>query len=129
VIKIISKYIKLKKKNKFISKYEKYMKFYDLTNEKKSKMIKRDKNWGRIICRCENVTEAEVINALSNPLNAKTMASIKYRCRAGMGRCQGGFCTQHIVRIMEKRFNIDRAKIRMKSQKSKLFIGSIRESK
>jgi glycerol-3-phosphate dehydrogenase len=128
VIKIISKYIKLKKKNKFISKYEKYMKFYDLTNEKKSKMIKRDKNWGRIICRCENVTEAEVINALTNPLGAKTMTSIKYRCRAGMGRCQGGFCTQHIVRIMEEKFNLDKTKIKLKSKKSNLFIGNMRGS-
>ncbi|MCJ2513653.1 MAG: NAD(P)/FAD-dependent oxidoreductase [Candidatus Thermoplasmatota archaeon] len=127
VVKIISKNIELSKKTKFISKYEKYKKFSDMTNVKKSKIIKRDTNWGRIICRCENVTEAEVINALSNPLGAKTLSSVKYRCRAGMGRCQGGFCTQHIIRIMEEKFNLDRTKIKLKSQKSNLFIGKIRE--
>jgi len=126
VVKIISKNIELKKKNKFISKYKKYIKFSDITNEKKSEMIKEDSNWGRIICRCENVTELEVINALSNPLGAKTLSSVKYRCRAGMGRCQGGFCTQHIVRIMEEDFNLDRTKIKLKSRKSNLFIGKTR---
>jgi len=126
VVKIISKNIELKKKNKFISKYKKYIKFSDITNGKKSEMIKEDINWGRIICRCENVTELEVINALSNPLGAKTLSSVKYRCRAGMGRCQGGFCTQHIVRIMEEDFNLDRTKIKLKSRKSNLFIGKTR---
>ena len=126
VVKIISKNIVLRKKTKFISKYDKYIKFSDMTNERKSKMIKANASWGRIICRCENVTEAEVINALSNPLEAKTLSSVKYRCRAGMGRCQGGFCTQHIIRIMEEEFNMDRTKIKLKSKKSNLFIGKTR---
>ena len=91
-----------------------------------SKKIQEDRKWGRIICRCENITEFEVINALSNPLGAKTISSIKYRCRAGMGRCQGGFCTQHIVRIMKENFDIDEKQIKLKSEKSNLFFGKIR---
>ena len=83
--------------------------------------------WGKIVCRCENITEAEVIKSLSNPLGAQTLSSVKYRCRAGMGRCQGGFCTQHIVRIMEENFNIDINKMNLKSPNSNLFFGRTRE--
>ncbi|MDX1798549.1 MAG: (2Fe-2S)-binding protein, partial [Candidatus Lokiarchaeia archaeon] len=103
--------------------------FSDLSYDDKIKIIKKNSNWGRVICRCENVTEAEIINALSNPLGAKTMSSIKYRCRAGMGRCQGGFCTQHIVRILKEKYNINETDIKLKSKKSNLFIGNTREGK
>ena len=127
IVKIISKNINLKKKNNFISKYNKYCKFLDLNDMLISNKIKNNKSYGRIICRCENITEAEVINALSNPLGAKTISSVKYRCRAGMGRCQGGFCTQHIVRIMKDNFNIDEKQIKLKSPESNLFIGKLRE--
>ena len=92
-------------------------------------MIKNDDRWGRIICRCEQVTEAEVIKALVNPLGAKTLSSVKYRCRAGMGRCQGGFCTQHIIRIMEDQFNININNMKLKSPGSDLFCGRTREDR
>ena len=126
VLRIVSKNIILKKKDKFISKNNKYINFSDLTNDRKSNMINKNTSYGRIICRCENVTEGEVINALSNPLGAKTLSSVKYRCRAGMGRCQGGFCTQHIIRIIEEEFNLDRTKIKLKSKESHLFTGKVR---
>jgi glycerol-3-phosphate dehydrogenase len=99
-------------------------------NEKEqSDLIKKDERWGRIVCRCEHITEAEVIEALSNPIGAKSLSSVKYRCRAGMGRCQGGFCTQHIVRIMEEKFGINVNKMKLKSSDSKLFTGRTREMK
>ena len=97
-----------------------------MSTEEQSAMIKKDERWGRIVCRCEHVTEAEVIEALSNPLGAQTLSSVKYRCRAGMGRCQGGFCTQHIVRIMEKHFGIGVKNMKLKSSDSKLFFGRSR---
>ena len=100
-----------------------------MSDNNRSLIIKKNENFGRIICRCENVSEFEVIEALSNPLDAKVLSSVKYRCRAGLGRCQGGFCTQHIVRIMEKDFNIDINELKLKSPKSKLFAGRIREKK
>ena len=129
VTNIVSKSIELKQKNKFKSKSNKRKRFPEMSTEEQSALIKEDNRWGRIVCRCEHVTEAEVIKALSNPLEAKTFSSIKYRCRAGMGRCQGGFCTQHIVRIMEKNFNLDIKNIKLKSPDSKLFYGRVRVEK
>ncbi len=129
VKKMVSNHIKLQEKNDFKIKKIKTNRFSKMKANEKSKVINKDKFWGRIICRCEHVTEAEVINALSNPLNAKTLSSVKFRCRAGMGRCQGGFCTQHIVRVMQNQFNIKIDEIKMKSPESKLFFGRIREKR
>ena len=129
VTKMISQSIKLKTKNNFKSRRVKGKRFSEMTPQEQSILIKKDDRWGRIVCRCEHVTEAEVIEALSNPLGARTLSSVKYRCRAGMGRCQGGFCTQHIVRIMEGQFNIDVKDMKLKSPDSNLFYGRTREVK
>ena len=120
VVRMISEKIELEEKEYFKPR-KRQKRFAEMSAEERAKMIKKDARWGRIVCRCEHVTEAEVIEALTNPLNARTLASVKYRCRAGMGRCQGGFCTQHIVRIMEKHFGMDIKEIKLKSPSSYLF--------
>jgi glycerol-3-phosphate dehydrogenase len=127
IVKIISKNIELKPKNNH--KIIKFMKkrFSEMNLKEQSDLIKEDERWGRIVCRCEHITEAEIINALSNPLGARTLSSVKFRARAGMGRCQGGFCTQHIIRIMEDNFGIHINDIKLKSSESNLFIGRTRE--
>ena len=127
VVELVSNRIELKKKTDFkIKKQGK--RFNELPEKEQTNLISQDPRWGRIICRCEHITEKEVIDALSNPLGAKTLSSVKYRCRAGMGRCQGGFCTQHIVRIMENKFDIDIKNINLKSPGSYLFSGRNREA-
>lgn len=125
---LVSKYYDLKKKKDF-KIVKKQPRFSNLNERQQFGLIKKDENYGRIICRCEQITEAEVIKALSNPLNARSLSSVKYRCRAGMGRCQGGFCTQHIVRIMQDKFGMDIDEIKMKSPASYLFTGHNREMK
>jgi len=129
VTKMISKHIDLKKKNNFKSKRVIRKRFSEMSSREQSDLIKKDERWGRIVCRCEQITEAEVIEALSNTLGAQSLSAVKYRCRAGMGRCQGGFCTQHIVRIMEERFNIEIADMKLKSPHSYLFDKRTREVK
>ena len=127
ITELVSKHIDLEEKPNFkIKKQAK--KFNELPKEEQSKLIKNDPSWGRMVCRCEHITEREVIDALSNPLGAKTLSAVKYRCRAGMGRCQGGFCTQHIVRIMENKLNMDIKDIKLKSPHSYLFTGRNREA-
>jgi glycerol-3-phosphate dehydrogenase len=126
IVVMISKHLDLKTKNDFKTKKQ-TKRFNELSKQKQEALIKKDNRWGRIVCRCEHITEAEIINALSNPLNAHGLSSVKYRCRAGMGRCQGGFCTQHIVRIMEDEFKIDIKDMKLKSPDSHLFIRRNRE--
>ncbi|MEF8879108.1 MAG: NAD(P)/FAD-dependent oxidoreductase [Candidatus Thermoplasmatota archaeon] len=126
VLKMVSNYIDLKRKKEFKIR-KKRKKFSELSHEKRAELINKNPNWGRIVCRCEHVTEAEVIQALSNPLGAKSISSIKYRCRAGMGRCQSGFCLQHMVRILENEFKQDIEEIKLNNQESYLFTGRTRE--
>jgi glycerol-3-phosphate dehydrogenase len=127
VVSMISKSLDLKLKSDFKTKKINNKRFIEKSSNEKSGLIKKDPKWGRVVCRCEHITEAEVINALKNPLKAQTLSSVKYRCRAGMGRCQGGFCTQHIVRILEEDFQIDVNNIKLKSPKSNLFYGKTRK--
>jgi glycerol-3-phosphate dehydrogenase len=126
IVNLISNKIDLERKENFKIR-KKQKRFIEMTLEEQENLIKKDVRWGRIVCRCEHVTEAEVINALSNPLGAQSISSIKYRCRAGMGRCQGGFCLQHKIRIMEKDFQIDFKDITLKSPESYLFSRRNRE--
>jgi glycerol-3-phosphate dehydrogenase len=129
VVEMISKSIDMKLKNSHKTINFMKKRFSELSLKEQSDLIKKDERWGRIVCRCEHITEAEIINAISNPLGARTLSSVKFRARAGMGRCQGGFCTQHIIRIMENNFNIDIKDVKLKSYDSNLFIGRTREVK
>jgi glycerol-3-phosphate dehydrogenase len=129
VTEMISKNTALRKKDDYKKAKPKMKRFSEMTTKEQSVLIKKDASWGRIVCRCEQVTEAEVKNALNNPLGAKTLSSVKYRCRAGMGRCQGGFCTQHIVRLLEENLGVDVKDIKLKSPESYLFSGRTHEVK
>lgn len=126
VTKMISRMIKLEKKINVKTIRVPKKNFSNMSIEEQSALIKKDERWGRIVCRCEHITEAEIIKALSNPLKVQTLSSVKYRCRAGMGRCQGGFCTQHIVRIMLQQFHVDVTTLKLKSPNSHLFVGKVR---
>jgi glycerol-3-phosphate dehydrogenase len=100
--------------------------FATMSPHERAAKIAKDAAWGRVICRCEHVTEAEVVEALENNLGARSVSAVKYRTRAGMGRCQGGFCTQHVVRIMEQKFGIGTTDIDFKGPGSNMFIGPTR---
>ncbi len=123
----INKHINLIPDPAFQPNQPQQLRFAELSKEKQQKLIKKNPRWGRIVCRCEHITEAEIIHALSNPLGARLLSSVKYRARAGMGRCQGGFCTQHIVCIMQQKFNMNIQDINLKSPSSPLFIRKTRE--
>lgn len=76
--------------------------FRHCTMEEREELIKQDPRYGHIICRCETVTEAEIVNAIHGKIPARTMDSIKRRTRAGMGRCQGGFCGVRVLDILSR---------------------------
>ena len=76
--------------------------FMELTPEEKTKVIKEDPRYGRIICRCESITEGEIIDVIHRMVGAKTVDGIKKRCRPGMGRCQGGFCGPRVQEILAR---------------------------
>lgn len=69
-------------------------------------LVAKDSAWGRIVCRCEKVTEGEIVEAIHSPLQATTVDAVKRRTRAGMGRCQGGFCGPRVMEIIARELNI-----------------------
>lgn len=80
-------------------------KFRELTNDEKRELIKENPEYGKIVCRCETVTEGEVLEAIRRPLGARTLDAVKRRTRCGMGRCQSGFCSTRIVDILSRELN------------------------
>ncbi len=78
------------------------VRFADCTAEEQEKLIAADPNYGEMVCSCEEVTKAEILAAIHNPLGVSTMTGIKYRTRAMMGGCQGGFCQMKIEQMIEQ---------------------------
>ena len=76
--------------------------FMELSPEEKSALIKKDPRYGRIICRCENITEGEIVDAIHRKVGGTSVDGIKRRTRAGMGRCQGGFCQPRVIEILAR---------------------------
>ena len=74
--------------------------FRELSAEEKNRWIRRDPRYGRVICRCETVTEGEIVAAVHGVIPATTVNAVKRRCNAGMGRCQGGFCGPRVVELL-----------------------------
>ncbi|MDO4289152.1 MAG: NAD(P)/FAD-dependent oxidoreductase [Eubacterium sp.] len=76
--------------------------FRDCTLEEKEALIAENPLYGHVICRCETITEAEIVNAIHGKIPATTVDAVKRRTRAGMGRCQGGFCGPRVVEIIAR---------------------------
>ena len=70
--------------------------------EEKNEVIRRDSRYGRIVCRCEGITEGEIVEAIHANPKAYDVDGIKRRTRSGMGRCQGGFCSPIVVEILAR---------------------------
>ena len=96
----------LKKKESFVVEPPRRNKLEKLSADELDSLISKDPAWGRIVCRCEKVTEAEIVEAIHSPLPATTVDAVKRRTRAGMGRCQGGFCGPKVIEIISRELNI-----------------------
>lgn len=96
----------LEKKEKIIKTMPRRKRLENLSENELDKLIAKDSAWGRIVCRCEKVTEAEIVRAIHSPLPATTVDAVKRRTRAGMGRCQGGFCGPKVMEIISRELNI-----------------------
>lgn len=99
-----------------------------MTNEERKEIIKEHPEYGKIICRCETVTEGEIINSIKRPLGARTLDGVKRRTRAGMGRCQSGFCCTRIVHILAKELGVSPLSITKFGGKSVILTGTNKEN-
>ncbi|MGL4913612.1 MAG: NAD(P)/FAD-dependent oxidoreductase [Romboutsia sp.] len=101
--------------------------FAHMTNEERNEVIKKDENHKKIVCRCETVTEAEIIDAIHRPCGARTVDGIKRRVRPGMGRCQGGFCGPKVIEIIARELKISVEDVLKDYEKSNMVVGKVKE--
>ena len=110
--------LELERKVGWIRTRQGIIRFADKTDEEKDALIQRDPLYGKIICRCEQVTESEILQAIHRPVGAKTLDAVKRRVRAGMGRCQSGFCSPLVVEILARELGIDESEVRKRGEKA-----------
>lgn len=103
------------------------IRFSKQSDEVKKELIEKDPNYGEIICRCEMVTKAEILEAIHNPLGVDTVTGVKVRTRATMGRCQGGYCETRIAQIIQEEKGKDKKDVVYSRVGSYMFQGKVRE--
>ena len=92
--------------------------FRNRSREEQDELIRKDPRYGRVICRCETITEGEILDAIHSPIVPTSVDAIKRRTRAGMGRCQGGFCQQKIVELLARELGQEWVDINLKDDGS-----------
>lgn len=103
------------------------VRFASCTPEQQAELIAQDPDYGEMVCSCEEVTRAEIRQAIHNPLGVSTMTGIKYRTRAMMGGCQGGFCQMKIEQMIEQELRLSVADVRYNRQGAWLLSGEMRK--
>ena len=117
----------LKEKPDFNPRRKGIVRFENLSTEEKARLIQEDPDYGEVVCRCEKVTRAEILQAIHNPLGVSTMAGIKYRTRSMMGRCQGGYCQMRLEQMIEEELGRKETEILYARQGSQVIFGKVRE--
>ena len=98
-----------------------------LSVEERNELIKKESAYGQIICRCESVSEGEILDAIHRPLGARNLDAVKRRVRAGMGRCQAGFCSPRVIEILARELGIPESEITKNGGDSKYIVGTAKD--
>ena len=119
---LVSEKLKLEKKENPVLEREAPIRPKEMTTIERNALIKNNPSYGKIVCRCEEISEGEIIDAITRPLGAKSLDGIKRRVRAGMGRCQGGFCSPKVMELLEKYASIPFDEITKNSKGSNITV-------
>ena len=117
----------LERKKDFRHRRKGIARFADAGKEKKKELIAADPNYGNVVCRCETVTEAEILEAIRRPVGGRTIDAVKRRVRTGMGRCQGGFCGPRVIEILARELNIPIEEVRLNLLGANMLSGELRK--
>jgi glycerol-3-phosphate dehydrogenase len=113
-------------KDNFIRIREGIPRFRELGPGEREALVAADSRYGQIVCRCETITEGEIVNAIHRPLGARTMDAVKRRVRAGMGRCQSGFCGPRVMAILARELQVPEEAINKNLAGSYMVTGSVK---
>ena len=101
----------------------------NLPDDERDALIKENPDYGVMICRCEEISKGEILDALHSPIPVATVDAVKRRCRPGMGRCQGGFCMPLVSEIIREEFNLDMKDVMKSTDSSPISFGKTKEVK
>ncbi len=100
---------------------------FRMNEEEREQLIKEHPEYGRIICRCETITEGEIIDSIRRPLGARSLDGVKRRTRAGMGRCQGGFCSPRVMEIISRETGMPLSEVTKNGGDSRILTGRTKD--
>ena len=123
VAEILREKLGLEEKENFISTRKGILNPNTLAKEERAELIRKEPAYGNIICRCEMITEGEIIDAIRRPLGARSLDGVKRRTRAGMGRCQSGFCSPRTMEILARELHVNMSDITKSGGNSRLVVG------
>ena len=127
VANLLKERLKLRKKEHFIETRKGIVNPSQLSIEERNELIKKQPAYGNILCRCETISEGEILDAIHRPLGAKSLDGIKRRTRAGMGRCQGGFCSPKVMELLKRELGLSMMELTKCGGKSHLIVGRNKE--
>lgn len=128
VTELLREKMNLKEKDVFYSTRQGIKNPNALSPEERNALIKENPAYGNIICRCEMVTEGEIIDAIKRPLGARSLDGVKRRTRAGMGRCQSGFCSPRVMEIISRECGMSMFDITKSGGKSHIVVGTNKDT-
>ena len=115
VVELMKNTLSLEKNKSFNPKRRAVYRLSKMSADQKNELIKKDASFGRIVCRCEAISEGEVVDAIKRNAGATSIKGVKKRCRPGFGKCQGGFCEPLILGILSRELNKDVMDVRYDS--------------
>lgn len=124
----IAKVLGLTKKTGEMKKISNPKPFYAMSTEERMEAVKQNPQWGNLVCRCEMVTEAEIRQCAKRPVPATNIDAVKHRTRAGMGRCQGGFCSPRVMEILAEEMNVPFTSITKNGGNSYVLVDTIEQA-
>lgn len=118
--------LKLRKKDGFMDE-RRVVRMNHLSRAEQDALVKQNPLYGRVVCRCQTITEGEIVDILRRPVSPRSIDGIKRRCAAGMGRCQGGFCEPRIHDIMARTLGVPMKEILQDTKGSYIVTGETKE--
>ena len=128
VTEILREKLNLEKNENFVATRKGVLDPDSLSKEERIELIRKNPAYGNIICRCEMITEGEILDAIHRPLGAKSLDGVKRRTRAGMGRCQAGFCSPRTMEILARERHVSMFDITKSGGESKIVVGTNKDS-
>ena len=101
----------------------------DMNARERAELIRKNPDYGEIVCRCEEISRGEILDALRSPVCVPTVDGVKKRVRAGMGRCQGGFCSPVVMKIIAEYLGVPLSEVRKGSEEAVIVFGETKEGK